>query len=120
MDNVEKIAIGLVLFIVTSVVAYLFRMRQLYVATPKLFRHAPISQGGSLCEVKQNFSVAVGSNRGIVTGSNGQNIRGWNWIFEYLYRESGCSFTTIVGYIADFCNDSLGLIRHTIGVTRRI
>lgn len=51
MDNIEKITIGLVLFIVTSVVAYLFRMRQLYVATPKLFRHAPISQGGSICEV---------------------------------------------------------------------
>jgi len=51
MDTVEKIAVGIVLFVVTSVIAYLFRMRQLYVATPKLFRHAPVSAGGSLCEV---------------------------------------------------------------------
>lgn len=51
MDNIEKIVVGLVLFVVTSVVAYLFRMRQLYVVTPKLFRHAPISQSGSLCEL---------------------------------------------------------------------
>ena len=32
-------------------VAYLFRMRQLYVAVPKLFRHAQISRDGSLCEL---------------------------------------------------------------------
>lgn len=51
MENFEKIAIGLVLFVLTSVVAYLFRMRQLYVASPKLFRHAPISKNGSLCEL---------------------------------------------------------------------
>ena len=51
MENFEKIAIGLVLFVLTSVVAYLFRMRQLYAALPKLFRHAPISKNGSLCEL---------------------------------------------------------------------
>lgn len=51
MENFEKVAIGLVLFVLTSVVAYLFRMRQLYVALPKLFRHAPISKNGSLCEL---------------------------------------------------------------------
>jgi hypothetical protein len=51
VDNLEKVIIGLVLFAVTSIVAYLFRMRQLYVASPKLFRHAPISKNGSLCEL---------------------------------------------------------------------
>lgn len=51
MEHIEKILIGLILFIVTSVVAYLFRMRQLYAAAPKLYRHAPISDKGSLCEL---------------------------------------------------------------------
>lgn len=51
MEHIEKVAIGLILFAVTSVLAYLFRMRQLYVAAPKLYRHAPISKGGSLCEI---------------------------------------------------------------------
>lgn len=51
MENFERVIIGLVLFVATSIVAYLFRMRQLYAATPKLFRHAPISKDGSLCEL---------------------------------------------------------------------
>lgn len=51
VDNIEKIVIGIAIFIVTSVVAYLFRMRQLYAVTPKLYRHAPVSQNGSLCEL---------------------------------------------------------------------
>lgn len=51
MDTVEKIIIGIVIFVVTSIVAYLFRMRQLYAAAPKLYRHAPISNDGSLCEL---------------------------------------------------------------------
>ena len=51
MDNIEKVIIGIVLFSITSIVAYLFRMRQLYAAAPKLYPHASISQGGSLCEL---------------------------------------------------------------------
>lgn len=51
MEHIEKIAIGLLLFVITSVLAYLFRLRQLYVVTPKLFRHAAISRDGSLCEI---------------------------------------------------------------------
>lgn len=51
MEHLEKVLIGLVLFIVTSVLAYLFRMRQLYAAAPKLYRHAPISDAGSLSEL---------------------------------------------------------------------
>lgn len=51
MENLERVLIGLILFAVTSVLAYLFRMRQLYVAVPKLFRHAPISNTGSICEL---------------------------------------------------------------------
>jgi len=51
MEHIEKIAVGLALFVATSVLAYLFKMRQLYVVTPKLFRNAAISKDGSLCEV---------------------------------------------------------------------
>jgi hypothetical protein len=51
MEHIEKIVIGLILFGATSVLAYLFRMRQLYVVTPKLFRNASISKDGSLCEI---------------------------------------------------------------------
>lgn len=38
-------------FAVTSLIAYLFRMRQLYATVPKLFKYSPVSTGGSLCEV---------------------------------------------------------------------
>ncbi|MDA3807442.1 MAG: hypothetical protein PF440_05930 [Thiomicrorhabdus sp.] len=48
---IEKILIGITLFVVTSVIAYLFRMRQLYVVAPKLYRHASISEQGVLCEL---------------------------------------------------------------------
>lgn len=51
MENLEKIVAALLVFIITSVLAYLFRMRQLYVLTPKLYKHAPISTNGSLCEI---------------------------------------------------------------------
>ncbi|WP_375194053.1 hypothetical protein [Marinobacter sp.] len=51
MEHFGKIVAGLILFIVTSVVAYLFKMRQLYVATPKLYKSTAISKDGSLCEI---------------------------------------------------------------------
>lgn len=51
MENLEKIVAAILVFIITSVLAYLFRMRQLYVLTPKLYKHAPISTNGSLCEI---------------------------------------------------------------------
>lgn len=51
MDHLYKIIIGLILFVVSSIIAYLFKMRQLYVASPKLYRHAPVSSSGSLCEI---------------------------------------------------------------------
>lgn len=51
MEHFEKIVAGLILFIVTSIVAYLFKMRQLYAATPKLYKSTPISKDGSLCEI---------------------------------------------------------------------
>ena len=46
MEHLEKVVIGLILFALTSVMAYLFRMRQLYVAAPKLYRHAPMNRPG--------------------------------------------------------------------------
>jgi len=51
MEHFEKVVVGLILFIVTSVLAYLFKMRQLYAATPKLYRSTPLSNNGSLCEL---------------------------------------------------------------------
>lgn len=51
MEYLDKIIIGFVLFIVTSVLTYLFKMRQLYAISPKLFKFSPISKNGSLCEV---------------------------------------------------------------------
>ena len=51
MESFEKIVVGLLLFATTSVIAYLFKMRQLYAATPKLYRHAPITKDGSLSEI---------------------------------------------------------------------
>lgn len=51
MENVEKIVLVIVGFIITSIIAYLFRMRQLYVALPKLYSHAPLSKNGTLAEI---------------------------------------------------------------------
>ncbi|WP_143684468.1 hypothetical protein [Variovorax sp. KK3] len=51
MEELGKIGIGILLFIITSITAYLFRMRQLYATSPKLYRHASISRDGSMCEV---------------------------------------------------------------------
>lgn len=51
METIEKVIFGLVLFAATSIIAYLFRMRQLYATMPKLFRHARVSKDGSLCEL---------------------------------------------------------------------
>jgi hypothetical protein len=51
MNGIERVLVGVVLFTITSIVAYLFRMRQLYIVSAKLFRHAPISKSGSLCEL---------------------------------------------------------------------
>lgn len=51
MENFEKLVLALAIFVITSVIAYLFRMRQLYVVAPKLYRHAAISKDGSLCEI---------------------------------------------------------------------
>lgn len=51
MENFEKIAIGLFVFIITSTLAYLFKMRQLYATAPKLYKNPSISKDGSLCEI---------------------------------------------------------------------
>lgn len=60
MENFEKLILAIVTFTITSVIAYLFRMRQLYVAVPKLFRYSPVSSKGSICELivfnKGNYS----------------------------------------------------------------
>lgn len=51
VEELGKIGIGILLFVITSITAYLFRMRQLYATSPKLYRHASISHDGSMCEV---------------------------------------------------------------------
>lgn len=52
MGNIKEIVIGLVLFLLTSLLAYLFRMRQLYLSSPKLYKKSSLSSNGGLCEVK--------------------------------------------------------------------
>lgn len=51
MDNYDKLILGLLLFLISSILTYLFKMRQLYAVTPKLFKVTPVSEDGSLCEI---------------------------------------------------------------------
>ena len=51
MDILGKIVLGIVLFAITSIIAYLFRMRQLYLAVSKLYRHAALADKGSITEL---------------------------------------------------------------------
>lgn len=51
MENIEKILLAVIAFAITSVIAYLFKMRQLYVALPKLYSHAPLTTNGALAEL---------------------------------------------------------------------
>jgi len=51
MDSIEKIAIAVIIFTITSVLAYLFKLRQLYLVVPKLYKHAPVTDKGALCEI---------------------------------------------------------------------
>lgn len=51
MENIEKILLVLVGFAITSIIAYLFKMRQLYASVPKLYSHAPLSKNGTLAEI---------------------------------------------------------------------
>jgi hypothetical protein len=51
MENIEKILLAIIAFAITSVLAYLFKMRQLYVALPKLYSHAPLTKNGALAEL---------------------------------------------------------------------
>lgn len=47
----EKIIAGMLIFCVTSIVAYAFKMRQLYAVVPKLHRKNFLSDGGSVAEL---------------------------------------------------------------------
>jgi hypothetical protein len=106
LENFEKIAIGLVLFVLTSVVAYLFKMRQLYVALPKLFRHAPISKNGSLCEiivynkgnhVEENIQVVLDQDikyELLASGSGGIALEGSILNIERLHK--GCEASVML------------------------
>ncbi len=108
MENFEKIAIGLVLFVVTSIVAYLFRMRQLYVVVPKLFRHAQISQNGSLCEllvynkgnqVEEDIQVTLDSElKGelLASSSSGISFDGSTLKIERLHKGMEASVVLLI------------------------
>ncbi len=52
MDDIKKILIGLLVFALTSIIAYLFKMRQLYVSIPRLYNKSQLSANGSLCEIR--------------------------------------------------------------------
>lgn len=108
MENFEKVAIGLVLFAVTSIVAYLFRMRQLYVVVLKLFRHAQISQNGSLCEllvynkgnqVEEDIQVTLDSElKGelLASSSSGISFDGSTLKIERLHKGMEASVVLLI------------------------
>lgn len=48
---IEKVIAGAVLFVFTSLVAYAFKVRQLYAVVPKLHRKSFLSDGGSVAEL---------------------------------------------------------------------
>jgi hypothetical protein len=52
LDDIKKILIGLLVFALTSIIAYLFKMRQLYVSIPRLYNKSQLSSNGSLCEIR--------------------------------------------------------------------
>lgn len=65
---IEKIIAGVVLFILTSLVAYAFKVRQLYAVVPKLHRKSFLSDGSSVAElvvynkgtkVEENISLEI-------------------------------------------------------------
>lgn len=108
MEHIEKIVIGLVLFVVTSTVAYLFRMRQLYVLVPKLYRHAPISKDGSLCElivfnkgnqVEEDIQVNLDPEfKGelLASSSNGITLEHATLKIERLHKSSEASVMLLI------------------------
>lgn len=73
MEHLERIAIAVSVFAITSILAYLFKMRQLYSATPTLYKTTPISGTGSLYELYiYNRGNAVEEN---VTAEIDPNLR---------------------------------------------
>lgn len=48
---VEGIIIGFILFIMTSITAYIFKIKQLYVSSRKLYGESALSEKGSLSEI---------------------------------------------------------------------
>jgi hypothetical protein len=48
---IENVIAGVALFVVTSLVAYAFKVRQLYAVVPKLHRKSFLSDGGSVAEL---------------------------------------------------------------------
>lgn len=51
MNTIESLLIGFVLFLLTSLTAYIFKTRQLYVVARKLYGTSVLSEQGSLSEV---------------------------------------------------------------------
>jgi hypothetical protein len=51
MNLVESLVVGFVLFVLTSITAYIFKTRQLYVVARKLYGTSILSEQGSLSEV---------------------------------------------------------------------
>jgi hypothetical protein len=106
MENFDNILAGLFLFIITSVLAYLFRMRQLYVVTSKLFRHASISKDGSLCElivynngnqVEENIKVNLNPElKAELLACSSKDIKFNDSIMEIDRLHKGCEASAIL------------------------
>lgn len=48
---IEKVLAGIVLFLITSLIAYAFKVRQIYAVVPKLHRKSFLSDNGSVSEI---------------------------------------------------------------------
>ena len=65
---IDRVLAGAILFILTSLIAYTFKVRQLYAVVPKLHKKSFLSDGGSVAElviynkgtkVEENISLEI-------------------------------------------------------------
>lgn len=106
MENIDKIIIGVTLFTITSILAYLFKMRQLYVVAPRLYKHATVSSAGSLCElivlnkgnqVEEEIRVELDSElKYELLASNSSNVSLENASLKISRLHKGCDESAIL------------------------
>ncbi|MBA4709233.1 hypothetical protein [Aquitalea aquatica] len=108
MENIYKISTGIILFIITSIVTYLFRMRQLYVASPTLFKRTELSTNGSVSQifiynkgnhVEEDITVALDPSLKaelLASDTPGLSIAGNNIIVDRLHKNRSASALLLI------------------------